>query len=1450
MTGTRHSRETLLALLWPDLEPQRGQNVLRRNLSTLNKALDGQWLVIDGDVIGLDEEAGVVLDVDRFRQLAGSGRDHEHVQSKPCDGCLRDLEVATSVYRADFMAGFGVRNSANFDNWQHLQREQLQREFSAVLERLVQGYGLRQEYDRALEYAQRWLALDPLHESVHRSLMILYAKNGDRSAALRQYETSRQLLQDELGVEPEPETTELYERLQTENRYVEETAGALAFAETAETFFGPPPPSPYRGLFAFQEDDADYFFGRDVYVQQLLESVHQRAMVAVIGPSGSGKSSLIFAGLIPALRHEVQWIIVPFRPGNDPFLGLASALVPHLEPELSEVDTLVETQKLAHALASDKLKFSAVVNRIVKNNASVAKLLLVTDQFEELYTLCPAPQLRHDFLKNLFETIKQQSFQRNANFGLLFTLRADFMNQALAFRPLADGVQDAALMLGPMVRAELSEAIQRPAQIQGVTFEPGLVERILDDVGEAPGNLPLLEFALAMLWEEQQNRLLTHAGYEKIGGVQGALTGHAEAVYMALEPQKQEIARRMFTQLVWPGLGTEDTRRVAQRDELRELDWTLVQQLADARLVITGRDALGNETVEVVHEALISNWGRLQKWMEADRTFRAWQERLRASMRQWKASNYNEGALLRGVPLAEAEGWLEDREVGLGGQELSFIQASIDLRRRRTMEREKELLARQRLRQRVLKGLLAALVVGVLLLALAGWQFLRAEEQRQVASSAQSRIAQEREQARRALSRQLATQAAALQENQLDLSLLLTIEANRIADTVDARRSLRSGLAANPRLERYLHGHTDRVTSVAYSADGRMLVSGSNDNTIMLWDAASGQALGAPLRGHSDNVLSVDLSPDGQIVASGGADKKVILWDAASGQQLGEPLTGHTTAVSSVAFSPDGNSLATSGGNTILLWDLSGSIPISKALAVHTAAVRTVSFSPDGTLLASGGDDKVVHLWDVSRGKSAGAPLSGHNGLLRSVAFSPNGQMLASASEDGAILLWDLAGEPTLISRLSGHRSSVRSVEFNPEPSEFTTGDMLASAGTDGVIILWDVATGRPIGEPIAGHGDWVRDLAFSPDGQTLASASHDKRLIIWNFSGELKDSFEFADPLKAHLQGVRTVAFSPDGQIMASGSDDETIIIWDVGSGRPLGEPMPGHSGGVRSVAFSPDGRVLASGGDDERVLLWDVVAKEPLGDPLRGHTGSVRSVAFSPDGKTLASGSKDETLVLWDASVGERLGAPVKAHENGVQKVTFSPDGRYLATGGDDGTVKLWDTSGEPLLQSTLSGHGDVVFGVAFSPDGQIIASSSWDKKILLWEVESGEKISLPMSGHLESVQDIAFSPDGQTLASGSWDERVILWDTNSGLPLTAQFPLTGHLGSVRSVDFSPDGRMLASASDDGTIILWNVDPSSWQMLACARANRNLTQEEWQRFFGDQPYAATCPNLQETTN
>ncbi len=437
---------------------------------------------------------------------------------------------------------------------------------------------------------------------------------------------------------------------------------------------------PYLGLAAFREDDAPFFYGREEFSERIFKAVKTKPLVAVIvGSSGSGKSSAVFAGLLPKIRQAGNWLVAIARPGDQPFYGLANALLPSLAPELSETDLLMESRKLAERLTSGEVSLYQVVERILEKHPTMEQLLLVIDQFEELYTLCPDLDTRQHFIDELLSTEKASSIRRPAPIVILLTMRADFMGQALTHRPFADALQEASLILGPMERSELRSAIEKPADIQGAAFEPGLVERILDDVGLEPGNLPLLEFALTLLWERQENGWLTHQSYEAIGRVEGALASYADGVFDDLDLVERVRAKRVFLQLVRPGEGTEDTRRVASRAELGDACWELGRHLADKRLIVTGRDtSTGDETVEVVHEALIQRWDRLRDWLEADRSFRLWQERLRAAMRGWEANQQDEGALLRGAPLVEAQSWRELRTEDLAPREKVFIKASVD----------------------------------------------------------------------------------------------------------------------------------------------------------------------------------------------------------------------------------------------------------------------------------------------------------------------------------------------------------------------------------------------------------------------------------------------------------------------------------------------------------------------------------------------------------------------------------------------------------------------------------------------------------------------------------------------------------------------------------------------------------------------------------------------------
>ena len=433
--------------------------------------------------------------------------------------------------------------------------------------------------------------------------------------------------------------------------------------------------NPYCGLFAFREVDTFYFFGRETFTKQLVNAVVQRSLVTVLGPSGSGKSSVVFAGLVPKLRSDGSWLIASFRPGNRPFDELADALIPLLEPTKTEVEQLVESQKLADALRNNEVDLAKVVKQILRRHQKARRLLLIADQFEEFYTLNLATPMRRRLLDLLLKSVTPGSLEGGIPLTLILTLRADFLEQALAYRPLADALQGTSEILGPMTRVELRESVERPSQMLGVSFERQLVDRILEDVGDEPGKLPLLEFALTQLWDRQTRGLLTHSAYEEIGRVAGALTHYAEEVYSNLTEQEKEQSQRVFIQMVQPGDGTKDTRRLAARTELDDDGWRLVQRLAGVRLVVTNNDASNKEIVEVVHEALIQNWERLRNWITEFRDFRIWQEKLRAHMKQWQLSQ-NEEDLLSGSYLSNAQKWLERHRNRLAVDEIAFIERS------------------------------------------------------------------------------------------------------------------------------------------------------------------------------------------------------------------------------------------------------------------------------------------------------------------------------------------------------------------------------------------------------------------------------------------------------------------------------------------------------------------------------------------------------------------------------------------------------------------------------------------------------------------------------------------------------------------------------------------------------------------------------------------------------
>lgn len=1213
----------------------------------------------------------------------------------------------------------------------------------------------------------------------------------------------------------------------------EAVAAVLRDIDGAGGLAWPDDRSPFPGLVPFTAREQRAFFGRETDIRRLLDDVRSAAQAAapvtlIVGPSGCGKSSLVMAGLMPAVGRDPEWwTLRAFTPGADPLSNLVRELVMagrrvRLPWTTADVRSRLADGHLAD-LATDLVAAAPGVNR--------RRLLVVIDQFEELVTQTDS-EGRREFVDAALSRTAGGAVQ------VVGTLRPEFLDVLQADPNLAE-VSISVKLVRPLASSALPDVVAGPARLAGIKIEDGLVAQIVEDTGSGDA-LPLLAYTLAELAQGVgRDATLTHARYDRLGGVQGALVKQAEAALADAVTRhartEREVLRALLRLVTVDGHGRPTRLRVpttSVSDVESDLD-----PFVDRRILVTGEDG-DQPTIGVAHEAVLTAWAPLATAIRearvalrardaVDEAARRWAQEDRPAERLWEQGQV---ATARNDLGMRSWGHVRSDRVALSEEAAEFLRLST--RRNRYRRTRLGLVA---------IVLLAVAVVGVVVAVV-----------RDRAAADQSNLT---------LAHQLVAQAEAARGGDDRTALQLGIAAHRLRPDSTTAASLIQTVS-DTHYTRTLPVPSG-VSAEAFTNGGQLMATGSVAGLVQLWDTTDPRrptAIGAPLDTQIGSTYSVEFSPNGRTLAvAGGAGGvgRAMLWDVtnpAVARSLPD-LPGHTDVVHAATFSADGGTLATVGfDNRVLLWDVADPtrpLQIGAPLTAHNGKVTTAAFSPDGRTLATGGFDNQVLLWNVAdraRPVLLGPAPDGPTNTVWTLAWSKT--TLAAASADGTVRLWDLA-DPTAARRIGESitvgRGQAFTVAFSPDGTRLVTG------GTNRVVALWDLtdrAHPRHT-DVLGGHADYVYAVAFR-DATTVVSGSADGTAVVWDLA--TGPAAAPVGPPPGPDAEVNAAAATPNGQTLATGTADGRIALTDVATGSPIASVAAGR-GAVRTVAVTPDGHILAVGGD-AGVGLWDIA--EPARPRRLADVGSpshrVYSVAISSDGHTLATGGDDTVVRLWDITDPARPGprAELTGHTGEVYTVRFG--GTRLAAGGADNAVILWDVSdldrptriGEPL-----DGHAGPVYSVAFSSNGTTMATGGEDGSVLLWNVDTAGQ-ARPFERQPQSFQSpvlaVAFAPDERTLAAGYADGRVALWDlTEPGYPRPSGPDLSGP-SAVNALVFPSGASALVTAAGTSSVRRWDLselnalqaDPVA---QACTRVGGGLDQTRWATYLPDALYADTCP-------
>jgi len=1227
--------------------------------------------------------------------------------------------------------------------------------------------------------------------------------------------------------------------------------------------------NPYQGLRAFSEAEADQFRGRATLIQELFAQLSDGSelarFLAIVGPSGSGKSSVAKAGLVPALRRgglpgSENWFVVDITPGAHPWEEVEAALLRiAVNPPESLLGQLQEGER----------GLLRAVQRVLPNDG-LTELVLIIDQFEELFTLVADEAVREQFLNSLVAAVLDE----RSRLRVIVTLRADFYDRPLQYVDFGDLLRQRTVSVLPLTADELEQAIIQPAAQVGVSLEPGLATTIIRDVGDQPGTLPLMQYALTELFAHRHKNVMTRAAYETSGGVIGALARRADEIYDGLNPENQAATRQLLLRLITLGEGVEDTRRRVRLSELEGLsvignqlsvNGSPITEYGKHRLLTFDRDPITREpTVEVAHEALLREWGRLRDWLVESREDIRQQRLLADATAQWAGAGQDASYLLRGNRLERFADWADQTNLALTEMERRYLEASRlartarqiaeEKRRQQELETSRKLVeserqradiqtqAASRLRRRAyyLAGLLLLTLVVALAAALVSRQnaVLAAEKTANLARSEQLRLAAE---ANNALAGSVTG----------DLAALLALRSLQAGWSAPADEALLTALGKGFGVVEYPRAyHGEPIRAIIFSADGQMMLStGPGDNVVRLWDVASGTQLQQyQLIDYVDPwAITMDSDPQQELyvtfVAFAADETSIFVGDLSGDVYHLDRVTGKlirtyqipTSLVWDMAIAPHGDYLLAGGNSGELIQLDSKTGEVLWGHRGHWGVVTAVAINSNGQFAVTGGVDATLQLWDVASGEPL-QTFSGHTDRIMDVDISADGRWLLSSSGDGSVRLWeaqtgkqihqfDVAPQLTVTFNRRPRtlfRTPAFRVAFSPDGQTF----VLANIATND--LEWrDVTTGQLL--------DFWADVgseavAFSPTAQTIAVAARNRLYTL-----ELLPGLEPV-VLRNFEAEVSDIAFSPDAQSLVFGSLDQSVRLWDVQRGRLLEEQFRPD---VWLVEFAPDNQTIwmVTAGN---VWSWDVASNTLKYE--RGFNGNGGSIGLSSGAEWVITSSFESWGVLRatsDNHLAQSFPRSAETPQVYFYNTSISSDGRLVLTMfGTEGEAQLWDVdSGEQI--GVLRGHTAGLSAVSeFSADDRFVLTASLDGTARLWDVETLQEIqrfTTPEGG----ITAVAFSPNGRLVATGGDDDKVRLWDVATGQQVRV---LAGHEGPVFTLDFSPDGRLVASASEDQTVRIWHIDINYAIQLVCEQLTRDFTPAEREAYNipDDEP---TCP-------